>query len=114
MVGCGAAAGIAAAFNTPIAGVLFAVEIILQDFGFSQFSPIVISSVTATVISHNYEGDFPAFPVPSFQYSGPTELFFYLGLAVLCAIIAYVFIKVLYFSEDFFDDRLKFPEFLPV
>ena len=67
MVGCGAAAGIAATFNAPIAGVLFALEILIGDFGLASFSPVVISSVTATAISRYYWGDLPTFHIPTYE-----------------------------------------------
>jgi CIC family chloride channel protein len=74
VVGCGAAAGISATFNAPIAGALFAAEVIVGDFAVAQFSPIVISSVVATVVSRFFLGNVPAFPVPPYEIVSPFEL----------------------------------------
>ncbi len=109
LVGCGAAAGIAGTFNAPVAGALFAVEIILGDFGVAQFSPIVISSVAATVVSHHFLGDFPAFEVPAYSLVHASELFAYAALGILAALVAIAFIRVLYGMEDAFDKLRMFP-----
>ena len=87
-MGCGAAAGIAATFNAPIAGALFAVEVLLGDFGLATFSPVVLSSVTATTISRYYFGDFPAFIIPTYKLVSLWEFLFYPLLGVAAGFVA--------------------------
>jgi len=106
-VACGAAGGIAATFNAPIAGSLFAVEIILGDFGFTQLGPIVVSAVTATVISRGMIGDFAAFEVPKYALVNPFELVPYVGLGLACGVVAVVFIRMLDKMENLFDQKIK-------
>jgi len=103
LVGCGAAAGIAGTFNAPLAGALFAVEIILGDFAVASFSPIVISSVAATVVSHHFLGDFPAFVIPKYSLVSSQELFAYVALGILAGLVALAFVRMMYAFEDLFD-----------
>lgn len=111
LVGCGAGAGIAATFNAPIAGAMFALELILADFGLATFSPIVISAVVATAISRHFLGDFPAFVVPAYELVSAWEFPLYVLFGVLCALIGVIFIRILYKTEGLFD-AIRFPEYL--
>lgn len=105
-IGCGAAAGIAATFNAPIAGAIFASEVILGDFSVAAIGPIIIASVFGTVISRRLYGDFPAFVPPVYTLHSPLEIIFYIILGIVTGLAGWLFVKSLYFSEDFFD-KLK-------
>lgn len=111
LVGCGAAAGIAATFNAPVAGMMFAMEIVLGDFAIATFSPIVLSAVMATAISRFYLGDFPAFVVPAYQLISAWELLFYGVLGLLAGVVGVSFTNILYKVEDLVD-AWHFPEYL--
>ncbi|MDN5346662.1 MAG: chloride channel protein family [Clostridia bacterium] len=111
MVGCGAAAGIAATFNTPMAGVIFAQEVILGEFTASNFGLLVLSSVTASIVSRSLLGDYPAFIVPAYQLHHPVEMIFYIILGLVAGVVGVAFTKLLYAAEDFFDGLQKLPPY---
>jgi len=113
LVAAGAGAGIGATFNAPIAGALFAVEIILGEFGVFAFSPIIVASVISTLTSRFMGGDFSAFTVPKYTLISIWEIGPYVLLGIICGIVAILFIEVLYFFEDKFDKLRLHPALKP-
>jgi CIC family chloride channel protein len=111
LVACGAAGGIAATFNAPIAGSIFALEVILGQFHTVYFGAVVISAVIADVIAHFFEGNLRAFVVPEYTLLSPWELGLYTLLGALAAVASVGFTRLLYLSEDLWN-RIRFPEYL--
>ncbi len=111
LVACGAASGIAAVFNAPIAGVIFALEVILGEFTTRYFGTVVIAAVTSSIVSRAFLGDQPAFHVPAYTLVSPWEIFLYTVLGVLTALGAILFVRILYWFEDRFDEW-RFPDYL--
>ncbi|MDX1996699.1 MAG: chloride channel protein [Thermoanaerobaculia bacterium] len=92
LVGCGAAAGLAAAYNIPIGGALFAMEVILGNFALPILGPIVVSSAISTLIARAFEGDRHRFAAPGYELASGWELIFYVGLGVLAALVSIAFV----------------------
>ncbi len=93
LMGCGTAAGIAASFNTPLAGVVFALEVVMMEYSVASFIPVIMAAVSATTLSNLVFGDQPAFAVPALQMASLHELWLVLILGVAGGGVSALFIQ---------------------
>lgn len=113
MVACGVAAGIAAEYNAPMAGVLFAIEVILGRLKTTFFIPALISAVTSVLVRRQLIGSDSVYSFPDMriiiEYS---DLIHFTFLGILAGAFVILYIKLLYGMSDFFKNRVKIPIFL--
>jgi len=102
LVACGAAAGMAAAYNAPITGAIFAAHIVLGNFSMNLFAPLLCSSVVATMLSRSFFGIKPLYEVPNFDFTHMAQLPWFLVLGLLAGVVGAVFLKLLRVSQEVF------------
>lgn len=112
LVACGAAGGIAATFNAPIAGVFFALELLLRDFAAASFGAVMLASITASVVGRSMLGDHPFLTLPTFTVGNPSQFVLFAILGLAAGLVGVGFTKVLYAIEDFCDWAWHGPEWL--
>ncbi len=112
LVACGAAGGIAATFNAPLAGVFFAMELILADFTAQAFGMVVISGVTSAAIGRAVLGDVPFLVLPQFSVDHVGQYGLFAALGLIAGVVGVVFTRVLYLIEDACDAVWRGPEWL--
>lgn len=100
LLGCGVAASVAAAFNAPIAGVLFALEVVVGHYGLGAVSPVVIAAVIGTIITRVHIGESPAFALGSPEIASYWEVPAFLLLGAVCAVAAVALIRAIGFVQD--------------
>ncbi len=111
LLGCGAAAAVAASFNAPIAGALFAHEVVVGHFAMSAFAPIVIASVVGTIVTRIYFGDFPAFSISEQSLSSFWEFPAVIGLGIIGGFVAIMFMRSAMMTEDIME-KVPGPQWL--
>ncbi|MEL7212421.1 MAG: chloride channel protein [Pseudomonadota bacterium] len=116
LLGCAVAAAVSASFNAPIAGALFALEVVLRHFAVHAFAPIVIASVAGTVINRLEFGDVTEFVLPvSNNLDFYIELPAFLLLGLTCGLIAVVLMRAIFWTEDmgsYLQEKLSVPRYL--
>ncbi len=105
MIACGVASAISTLFNAPIAGVIFALEIIVKKYNIETFVPILLSSAVSTIISRLYFGPLTTFNIPQLEFNSFMELPLFIILGTLCSVIAIIFIKLIFSCENFYNRR---------
>ncbi len=95
LASCGAGAGIAAVFNAPIAGAFFALEVVTGNFAMPSFSPVILASVLATVVTRAYFGDYPAFIVQPYKMESVYEIAIYVALGIVCGFVGVAFVWIM-------------------
>jgi CIC family chloride channel protein len=112
LIAAGAGGGIAATFNTPIGGVLFALEIIMPEFSARTLVPVVTATATATYVGRLFFGQHPSFFIPAleltfFRLTNPVVLLAYAALGAITGLVSALFISSIYGFQHFFEHRVK-------